>query len=151
MQSIKIRLTQNLKAKHTSNAHTKTRREKKWKVIESRGVLFLPHPRRTFSLIKPLNWRWGGRIKTVQVQKEHEGFEKISKGSKRGLKLILASICYYVVALLSGKPLMAIWSSMTNNSIMMTEMLLLLFRLLRVSLLSPRVLSFLLILLRGYS
>ena len=28
MQSIKTRRTQNLKAKHTSNAHTKTRREK---------------------------------------------------------------------------------------------------------------------------
>ena len=27
-QSIKTRLTQNLKVKHTSNAHTKTRREK---------------------------------------------------------------------------------------------------------------------------
>ena len=27
-QSIKIRLTQNMKAKHISNAHTKTRREK---------------------------------------------------------------------------------------------------------------------------
>ena len=29
MQSIKTRLTQNLKAKHISNAHTKTRKEKK--------------------------------------------------------------------------------------------------------------------------
>ena len=27
MQSIKTRLTQNLKAKHTSNAHAKTRKE----------------------------------------------------------------------------------------------------------------------------
>ena len=31
------------------------------KVIESLGALFLPHPRRTFPLIKPLNWRWGGK------------------------------------------------------------------------------------------
>ena len=38
---------------------------------------------------------------------------------------------------------------MTGNSIMMIEMLLLLFRLLRVSLFGPRVLSFHLILLRG--
>ena len=38
---------------------------------------------------------------------------------------------------------------MTGNSIVMTEMLLLLFRLLRVSFLSPRVLNFLFILLRG--
>ena len=42
------------------------------------------------------------RIKTVQVRKEHEGFKKISKRCKRGLKLILASRCYYAVALLSG-------------------------------------------------
>ena len=38
---------------------------------------------------------------------------------------------------------------MTRNSTMMTEMLLLLFRLLRVNLLSPGVLSFFFILLRG--
>ena len=38
---------------------------------------------------------------------------------------------------------------MSSCSTMMTEMLLLLFRFLRVSLLSPRVFSFLLILLRG--
>ena len=150
MQSIKTRLTQNLKAKHTSNAHTKTRREWERKVIKSLGALFLPHLGRTFHLIKPLN-RWGGRIKTVQVRKEHKGFEKISKGSKRGLKLILASRCYHAITLLSGKSLILIWSSMIDNSTMMTEMLLLLFRLLRVSLLSPRVLSFLLILLKGCS
>ena len=148
-QSIKTRLTQNMKAKHKSNAHTETRRERK--VTESLGAIFLPHLGRTFPLIKPLNQRWGGRVKTVQVWKEHKGFEKISKGSKRGLKLILASRCYHTVALLSGKPLIAIWSSMTGNSTMMTEMLLLLFRFLRVSLLSPSVLSFLLILLRGCS
>ena len=52
--------------------------------------------------------------------------------------MILVPKCYHVVALLSGKPLVAIWSSMTGNSTMMTEMLLLLFRLLRVSILSPR-------------
>ena len=135
-QSIKTRLTQNLKTKHISNAHTKTRRERK--VTESLGVLFLPHLGRTFPLIKPLNWLWGGKIKTVQVWKEHEGFEKISKGSKRGLKLILNPRCYHAVALLSGKPLVAIWSSITGSSTMMTEMLLLLFRLLSDSLLSPR-------------
>ena len=58
------------------------------------------------------------------------------------MKLILASRCYHAIALLSGKPLVAIWSSMTDSSTMMIEMLLLLFRLLRVSLLSPRVTSF---------
>ena len=156
MQSIKTRLTQNLKAKHTSNAYTKTRRERERKVIESLRAIFLPHPGRTFPLIKSFNRRWEGIIKIIQVWKEHEGFEKISKRSKRWLKLILASRCYHVVALLSGKPLIAIWSSMIGNSTMMTEMLLLLFRLLRVSLLSPRIFSsrifsFLLILLSGCS
>ena len=57
MQSIKTRLTQNLKAKLISNAHTKTRRERerKRKMIESLGALFFPHPGRPFPLIKPLN------------------------------------------------------------------------------------------------
>ena len=120
-------------------------------MIESLRALFLPHLGRTFPLSKPLNWRLGERIKTIQVRKKHKGSEKISKGSKRGLKPILASRCYHAVALLSGKSLIAIWLSMTDNSTMMTEMLLLLFRLLRVSVLSPRVLNFLLILLRGCS
>ena len=87
---------------HTQVMHTQKQEERKRKVIESLGALFLLHLGKTFHLIKPLDWQWGGRIKTVQVQKEHEGFEKISKGSKRGLKLILASRCYHAVALLSG-------------------------------------------------
>ena len=57
MQSIKTRLTQNLKAKHTSNAHTKKQEEREGKVIESLRALFLPHPGRTFPLIKPKNQR----------------------------------------------------------------------------------------------
>ena len=149
-QSIKTRLTQNLKAKHISNAQTKTKRERK--VTESLGALFLPHLGRTFPLIKPLNRRWGR--KTVQVWKKHEGFEKISKGIKRGLKLILVPRCYHAVALLSGTSLVAIWSSMTCNSTMMIEMLLLLFRLLRVSLLSLlslKVFNIFLLKLRGCS
>ena len=128
--------------------HTQNKKRER-KVIESHGALFLPHPRRTFPLIKPLNRRWGG--KTVQVRKEHEGFNKISKGSKRGLKLILVPRCYHVVALLSGKPLIAIWSSMTSSSTMMIDLLLLLLRLFRVSLLSPRVFNIFLLKLRGWS
>ena len=115
-QSIKTRLTQNMKAKHISNAHTKTRRERERKVTDSVGALFLPHLGRTFPSSKPLNRRWRGRIKPIQVRKEHEGFEKITKGSERGLKLILVPRCYQVVALLSGKPLVAIWSSMIGSS-----------------------------------
>ena len=65
------------------------------------------------------------------------------------MKLILVPRYYYAVALLSGKPFVAIWLSMTSSSTMMTEMLLLLFRLLRVSLLSPRVLNIFLLKLRS--
>ena len=75
---------------------------KEKKAIESLGAFFLPHPGSTFPLIKPLNRRWRGRIETVQVRKEHEGFKKISKRRNRGLKLILASRCYHAIALLSG-------------------------------------------------
>ena len=145
----KTRLTQRIK-QNTQEMQTNNKKIER-KVIESLRAFFLPHSGRTLSLIKPLNRRCGGRIKTVQVRKEHEGFEKISKRSKRGLKLILASRCYHVIALLSGKPLVAIWSSMTDSSTMMTEMLLLLFRLLRVSLLSPRVFNIFLFKLRGCS
>ena len=57
MQNIKTRLTQNLKSKHISNAHTKTRRERereREKVIESLGALFLPYFGRTFPLSESL-------------------------------------------------------------------------------------------------
>ena len=96
----KTRLTQNKDKTHKLCKNKNSKRKKK--VIESLGVLFLPHLERTFPLIKSLNQWWGGRIETVQIQKEHEGFEKISKRSKRGLKLILVLRCYHVVALLSG-------------------------------------------------
>ena len=48
---------------------TKTRRQNK--VIKSLRVLFLPHLGKTFPLIKPLNQWKGGRIESIQVQKEH--------------------------------------------------------------------------------
>ena len=89
----------------------KTRRETE-KVIESLGALFLPHFGRTFPLSEPLIRRGGGRVKIVQVQKEHEGLKKISKRSKRGWKLILIFGREHTIALLSGKSLVAIWMSM---------------------------------------
>ena len=46
----KTRLTQNMKAKHTSNAKTKTRRGEREKVTESLGVFFLPHLGEPFRL-----------------------------------------------------------------------------------------------------
>ena len=78
-------------------------KQEEWEeVIGSFGVLFLPHLGRTFPLSKPLNLWWGERIETVQVRKDYEGFKKISKRSKKGLKLILDSKCYHAVVLLSG-------------------------------------------------
>ena len=62
----KTRLTQNKKTKHISNAYSKTRRgerERKKKVTKSLGA-------------------FKGRIETIQVRKEHEGLQKISKRSK---------------------------------------------------------------------
>ena len=90
-----------MKAKHTSYAN-KNKKGAREIVIGSLGAIFLPHLGRTFPLIKPLSQQQGGRIETIQVRKEHEGFEKISKGSKRGLKLVLAFRCYHAIALLSG-------------------------------------------------
>ena len=57
----KTRLTQNNKAKHTSNAKkTKTKKKKKGEreiVTESLGAFFLPHLGRIFPFSKPLIWR----------------------------------------------------------------------------------------------
>ena len=91
-----------LKRRTTHSSYAKQNQEEREEVIESLGALFLPHLGRTFSLRKPLNLWWRERIETIQVRKEHEGFKKISKKSKRGLRLILASRCYHAVALLSG-------------------------------------------------
>ena len=91
----KTRLTQSNKAKQ------KQERERE-KVRKSLGAFFLPHLGRTFSFSKSLIRRWGGRIKPVQIWKEHEGFKKISKMSKKGWKLILVFRRDYAIALLSG-------------------------------------------------
>ena len=52
----KTRLTQNMKAKHTSNAKTKTRKREREKVTKSLGAFFLPHFGRIFLFCKPLIW-----------------------------------------------------------------------------------------------
>ena len=49
----KTRLTQNKSKTHKLCNNKNTKREKK--VIELIGAFFLPHPGRTFPLIKPLN------------------------------------------------------------------------------------------------
>ena len=53
----------------------KGRERERKKVTKSLGAFLLPHLGGTFPLSKPLNQRWGGKIETVQVWKEHEGFE----------------------------------------------------------------------------
>ena len=81
----KTRLNQNTKEKHISNANKKTRRGERER--KSDRITWSPFPStlgRTFPFSEPLIWRWGERVKTIQVRKEHEGFEKISKRSKRG-------------------------------------------------------------------
>ena len=54
----KTRLTQNMKAKHTSNAKKKKKKKRRGergkKVTESLGSFFLPHLGRTFPFSKPL-------------------------------------------------------------------------------------------------
>ena len=49
----KTRLTQNNKAKRTSNVNKKQEDERE-KVIESLGAIFLPHLGRTFPFSEPL-------------------------------------------------------------------------------------------------
>ena len=90
-----------LKRKTKHSSYAKQKQKEREGVIKSLAALFLPHLERTFPLSKPLNLYWGKRIETIQVRKEHEAFEKISKRSKRGSKLLLASKCYHPVALLS--------------------------------------------------
>ena len=67
----KTRPTQNKKAKHTSNAYSKTWKEEREKVTKSLRAFFLPHLGRTFLFDKPLIRQWGGRIEIVQVRKEY--------------------------------------------------------------------------------
>ena len=81
--------------------HKQKERERK-KVTKSLGVFFFPHLGRTFPFNEPLIQRWGGKIETIQVWKEHEGFEKVPKRSKREWKLILISKWDHTVALMSG-------------------------------------------------
>ena len=90
---------QNTQVMQTQKQEAEREREK---MRESLRTLFLPHLGRTFPFSKPLIRRWGGRIKTFQVWKEHDGFKKISKRSEGGWKLILVSWCDHAIALLSG-------------------------------------------------
>ena len=59
---------------HTQKQEGEREREKK-KVTKSLGSFFLSHLGRTSPFGKPLIQRRGRKIETVQVRKEHEGFE----------------------------------------------------------------------------
>ena len=91
-----------MQTKKKKKKKEREREKERNKVIESLGAIFLPHLERTFPLSEPLNRQWRERIEIIQVRKEHESFEKISKGSKKEWKLILVSWCNHVVVLLSG-------------------------------------------------
>ena len=52
----KTRLTQNKKSKHTSNAHSNTRKGEREKVTKSLRAFFLPHLGRTFLFSETLIW-----------------------------------------------------------------------------------------------
>ena len=52
----KTRLTQNKKAKHTSNAYSKTRKGEREKLTKLLRAFFLPHLGRTFLFDESLIW-----------------------------------------------------------------------------------------------
>ena len=99
----KTRLIQNMKAKHTSNVqkqkHEGKRENKQQNHLEPLSFHALEEP---FRLTNNWSGGEGRRIETIQVRKEHESFEKISKRSKKWWKLILVSRWDHIVALLSG-------------------------------------------------
>ena len=71
-----------MKAKHISNANTKTKRERE-KVIESLEALFLPHLGRTIRLSEPLNQRWGGEeLKSFKFERNMRALRRSLRGAK---------------------------------------------------------------------
>ena len=102
MQCIKLGWLKTLK-QNTQVMQKQKQEGGEWeKMTKSLGAFLLPHLERTFLFCKLLIRRWGGRIETIQVWKEHEGFDKISKRSKRGWKLIMVSWRDHAAAILSG-------------------------------------------------
>ena len=90
----KTRLTQNNKAKHTSNANkNKKRREKKWQNhLESFSFHTLEEP---FSLANPWSSGEGEELKPFKFERN------MRKRSKRGWKLILISRRDHAIVLCS--------------------------------------------------
>ena len=78
----KTRLTQNKKAKHPSNAKTKTRKGEREKVTKSLGAFFLPHLGRTFLFCKPLIWRWGEELKLFKFERKIRDLRRSPRGAK---------------------------------------------------------------------
>ena len=80
-QSIKTRLTQN-KSKTHKLCKNKNKKREKEKVIESFGAIFLPHPRRTFPLIKTLNRRWGEELKPLKFERNMRALRRSLRGAR---------------------------------------------------------------------
>ena len=78
-QSIKTRLTQNLKAKQTSNAHIKTRREReKWQNhLEPFSFHTLEEP---FSWLNP--WTGGEGEKSFKFERNMKALRRSPRGAK---------------------------------------------------------------------
>ena len=81
-QSIKTRLTQN-KSKTHKLCKNKNKKREKEKVIESFGAIFLPHPRRTFPLIKTLNRRWGEELKPLKFERNMRALRRSLRGARK--------------------------------------------------------------------
>ena len=77
----KTRLTQNMKAKHTSNANTETRKGEREKVIESLGALFLPHLGRTFPFSKPCSDNEGEELKPFKFERNMRALRRSPRGA----------------------------------------------------------------------
>ena len=61
--------------------HTQKQEERKRKVIESLGALFLPHLGRTFPLIKPLN-REEEELKPFKFERNIRALRRSSRGAR---------------------------------------------------------------------
>ena len=74
----KTRLAQNTKAKHTSNAKTKTRRGEREKVIESPRAFFLPHLR----WANPWSSDEGEELKPFKFERNMRALRRSPRGAK---------------------------------------------------------------------
>ena len=65
---------------HTQNK--KRERERERRVIKSLGALFLPHPGRTFPLIKPLTGDEGEELKSFKFERNMRALRRSPRGAR---------------------------------------------------------------------